>query len=67
MEIEKVRPLVEKQIVSDFRLQSAELTLQTKEASLEQAKVALANAETNLSYTILRSPQEGIIGMIPYK
>jgi membrane fusion protein (multidrug efflux system) len=67
MEIEKVKPLVEKQIVSEFRLQSAELMLQTKEASLDQAKVALANAQTNLSYTFIRSPQDGIIGMIPYK
>ena len=67
MEIEKVKPLVDKQIVSDFRLKSAELTLQTKEAALEQAKVTLANAQTNVSYTNLRSPQEGIIGMIPYK
>jgi len=67
MEVDKVRPLVEKQIVSNFRLQSAELILQTKEASLEQAKVALANAQTNQNYTILKSPQEGIIGMIPYK
>ncbi len=67
MEIDKVKPLVEKQIVSDFRLKSAELTLQTKEAALEQAKVALANAQTNLGYTILRSPQDGIIGTIPYK
>jgi len=67
MEIEKVRPLVDKQIVSEFRLQSAELTLQTKEAALEQAKVTLANAETNLNYTILKSPEDGIIGMIPYK
>jgi membrane fusion protein (multidrug efflux system) len=67
MEIDKVKPLVEKQIVSNFRLQSAELILQTKEAALEQAKVTLANAQTNLNYTILKSPQEGIIGMIPYK
>ena len=67
MEVEKVKPLVEKQIVSEFRLQSAELTLQTKEAALEQAKVALANAETNENYTVLKSPQDGIIGMIPYK
>jgi membrane fusion protein, multidrug efflux system len=67
MEVEKVKPLVEKQIVSEFRLQSAELILQTKEAALEQAKVALANAETNQGYTFLKSPQDGIIGMIPYK
>jgi membrane fusion protein (multidrug efflux system) len=67
MEIEKVRPLVEKEIVSNYRLQSAELTLEAREAALEQAKAALRNAETNLSYTIIRSPQDGIIGTIPYK
>jgi membrane fusion protein (multidrug efflux system) len=67
MEIEKLKPLVEKQIVSEFRMKSAELMLQTKEAALDQAKVALSNAQTNLNYTLLKSPQDGIIGMIPYK
>jgi membrane fusion protein (multidrug efflux system) len=67
MEIEKIRPLVEKQIVSDYRLKSAELMLETQEAALEQAKASLSNAETNLGYTIIKSPQDGIIGMIPYK
>jgi len=67
MEIEKVRPLVEKEIVSNFRLQSAELALQSKEAALAEAQAALSNAETNLGYTAIRSPQDGIIGTIPYK
>jgi membrane fusion protein, multidrug efflux system len=67
MEIEKVRPLVEKQIVSDYRLKSAELALEAKEAALAQANAALANAEANLSYTSIRSPQDGIIGTIPHK
>lgn len=67
MEIEKVRPLVEKEIVSNYRLKSAELTLQSRQAAIEQARAALKNAETNLSYTIIRSPQNGIIGTIPYK
>ncbi|HNW57294.1 MAG TPA: efflux RND transporter periplasmic adaptor subunit [Bacteroidales bacterium] len=67
MEIEKVKPLVEKQIVSEYRLKSAELTLQAKEAALAQAHAALANAEANLGYTIIKSPQDGIIGTIPYK
>jgi membrane fusion protein (multidrug efflux system) len=44
MEIEKIRPLVEKQIVSDYRLRSAELNLGSKKAALEQAKAELANA-----------------------
>ncbi|MGD0754079.1 MAG: efflux RND transporter periplasmic adaptor subunit [Bacteroidales bacterium] len=67
IEIEKIRPLVEKEIVSKYRLQSAELTLQAKEAALEEDRAALKNAETNLNYTYIKSPQDGIIGTIPYK
>ena len=67
MEVEKVRPLVEKEIVSKFELESAQYTLDAKEASLAQARATLANANTNLSYTTLRSPQDGVIGTIPYK
>ena len=67
MEIEKIRSLVDKQIVSDYRLKSAELNLESKKAVLEQAKAELANAEANLAYTIIRSPMHGIIGTFPYK
>jgi membrane fusion protein (multidrug efflux system) len=67
IEVEKVRPLVEKDIVSIYRLESAEMTLKTKEALLEQAKASLANAESNLGYTIIKSPDNGLIGTIPYK
>ena len=67
MEIEKVRPLVEKQIVSDYRLKSSELELESREAALSQARAELANAEANLAYTIIKSPENGIIGTIPFK
>jgi len=67
MEIEKIRPLVDKQIVSDYRLKSAELNLESKKAALEQAKAELANAEANLAYTSIRSHMDGIIGTFPYK
>lgn len=67
MEVEKVKPLVEKEIVSEYKLQSAEYTLQTNEAQLAQAKATLVNAETNLGYTIIRSPESGLIGTFPYK
>lgn len=67
MEVQKVRPLVEKEIVSKYELESAQYTLDAKEAALAQAKATLANANTNLSYTILRSPQDGVIGTLPYK
>jgi membrane fusion protein (multidrug efflux system) len=67
LEIEKVKPLVEKDIVSDYRQKSAELKLETSKAALEQAKAELANAESNLAYTNIRSPEDGIIGTIPFK
>ena len=67
MEVEKVRPLVDKEIVSKYELESAIFTQQSKEAALAQAYATLANANTNLGYTTLRSPQNGVIGTIPYK
>lgn len=67
MEVEKIRPLVEKEIVSAFGLKSAQYTLESKLAALAQARASLVNAQTNLDYTLLKSPQNGIIGSIPYK
>ena len=67
MQAEKVKPLVEKDIVSKYELESAQYTLKAKEAALAQARAALSNAKTNLGYTVLRSPANGVIGLIPYK
>ncbi len=67
LEIEKVRPLVEKQIVSDYRLKSAELELESSQAALAQAQAELVNAESSLAYTNIRSTEDGIIGTIPFK
>jgi len=67
MEMEKIRPLVDKQIVSEYRLKSAALNLESRKAVLEQAKAELANAESNLAYTRIISPMDGIIGTLPYK
>lgn len=67
MDVEKVKPLVEKQIVSEYRLKAAELQLESRQAALEQAKAELSNAESNLAYTNIKSPDNGIIGTIPFK
>lgn len=67
MQVAKTQPLVEKEIVSKYELESARYTLKAKEAALAQAQAALANALANEGYTILRSPANGVIGTIPYK
>jgi membrane fusion protein (multidrug efflux system) len=67
MAVNKVRPLVEKNIISKYELESTRFTLQAKQAALAQARATLANARTNLGYTAIASPANGIVGMIPYK
>ncbi|MCX6239944.1 MAG: efflux RND transporter periplasmic adaptor subunit [Bacteroidia bacterium] len=65
--VEKTRPLVEKNIISKFDLQSVESTEKSKEAQLAQAKANLENAKANLQYTLITSPAEGTIGTFPYR
>lgn len=67
MQVSKVRPLVEKDIISKYELQSAQFALQSRQAALAQAQARLANARTNLNYTAVTSPVNGIVGTIPYK
>jgi len=65
--LEKTRPLVTKDIISKFDLESVESIVQAKEAQLAQAKAMLANAKANLQYTVITSPTTGIIGNFPYR
>ena len=67
LQVKKTKPLVEKDIISKYELESAEYTLQARKAALAQAKANLANAKTNLGYTNVTSPVDGVIGTIPYK
>ncbi|WP_316747460.1 efflux RND transporter periplasmic adaptor subunit [Pedobacter gandavensis] len=67
MAVNKVKPLVEKDIVSKFELESAQYTYQAKLAALAQAKAALSNARTNLGYTTVTSPVDGVVGAIPFR
>lgn len=66
-EVQRYKNLVEKEIVSNYQLQRAQNTLQTRKASLAQAEAALENAQVNLGYTTIKSPTNGVIGTIPYR
>lgn len=67
MNVEKVRPLVEKNIISKYELEAAQYDLQAKMAALAQANATLANAKINIGYTSITSPVDGVVGTIPYK
>jgi membrane fusion protein (multidrug efflux system) len=67
LQVNKTKPLVDKDIISHYELESAQFTLQTKKAALAQARATLANAKTNLGYTTITSPVNGVAGTIPYR
>jgi membrane fusion protein (multidrug efflux system) len=67
MGVRKVQPLVARGIISKYELESAQYTLESKLAALAQAQATLANAETNLGYTTITSPVNGVMGSIPNK
>jgi len=67
MQVNKVKPLVEKDIISHYELEAAEYTQQSKAAALAQARASLVNAKVNLGYTTITSPVNGVIGSLPYK
>lgn len=67
LQVKKAKSLVEQDIISRYELESAEYILQTRRAALAQAKATLANAQTNLGYTVVTSPVNGVAGTIPYR
>ncbi|MHA4896550.1 efflux RND transporter periplasmic adaptor subunit [Pedobacter sp. PWIIR3] len=67
LQVNKTKPLVDKDIISKYDLDAAQLTLQSRKAALAQAKAELVNAKVNLSYTKITSPVDGVIGSIPFK
>jgi membrane fusion protein, multidrug efflux system len=67
LQVNKTKPLVEKDIISKYDLESAQLTLQSRKAALARAKAELVNAKVNLGYTKIVSPVDGVIGSIPFK
>ena len=67
MQVNQVKPLVDKNIVSKYALETNQYAYESSQASLASAKANLTNAQVNLSYLTIRSPANGTVGAIPYK
>lgn len=67
VEVDKITPLVEKNIISPIQLQTAQSSLNAAKAQLKATQAAYLNAKENLSYTLITSPVDGIVGSLPYK
>lgn len=60
-EYERVKPLLDKQLVSRSALESAERRLRVAEAGLRAGESAVARAQRDLERTLLRAPFDGIV------
>ncbi|MBX7041299.1 MAG: efflux RND transporter periplasmic adaptor subunit [Ignavibacteria bacterium] len=67
LDIEKVKPLVEKNIVSRFELDAAYSNLKAAESRVDKARSMLANAKTRLGKTLVSSPSDGTAGKIYFR
>lgn len=81
VEINKLRPLVEKNIISNVQLQTAQANLARAQAQVSQAIAAKQQAsagvaeaqagfqgvQANIDYSVIRAPISGVIGKINFR
>lgn len=54
-------------VISDFELRTAQNDYKSAQANLLQAQAELTDAQNNLSYTEVKSPSNGVVGVLPYR
>lgn len=74
VEVDKLVPLVEKKIISDVQLQTARANLMVAQSQLQQAQAGYAQAkanyqgiQANIDFSVVTSPINGVVGMLPLK
>jgi membrane fusion protein (multidrug efflux system) len=67
LEVEKLLPLVENKVVSDYQLKTAKANLAIAKAAVAQSRAIVASAQINLGYTTITAPVSGYIGRLPKK
>src|SRR5690606_6339890 len=65
LEIERLKPLVDHEVISNVKLKSAKSDYDVAKASLDQATAAVGSAKINQGFTIITAPVSGYIGRIP--
>ena len=67
LEVARLTPLVENNVVSDVQLKAAQSAYAAAKANVEQARSVVSNANVNLNRTLITAPASGFIGRLPYK
>ena len=64
---ESKEQLYKQNIISEFDLSMSRTQLASEKAHLAQAKANEVNARNNLSYTMVKSPVDGVVGTLPFR
>ncbi len=64
LEVRKLTPLVESNIISPFELETAKSNLEAAKAQYNQCKAQYENSLITLGYTKITSPVDGVLGRI---
>jgi len=67
LELQNIKKLTDKKIVSTTELEKAEVNLDAAQAKIDEAKANVASANINISLTEIKAPFEGTINRIPFK
>ena len=67
VEVDKLIPLVQKNIISNVQLETAKANLASAKSMLAQAKANFGSANANVDYSVVRAPISGIVGQLPLK
>lgn len=59
--------LFSQKVISEFELKKSLNALLVARASQQQAEAQVTNARNDLSYTVISSPCDGVIGTLPYR
>jgi membrane fusion protein (multidrug efflux system) len=64
LEVEKLTPLVQNKVVSDYQLKAAKAAQEIAQGNVEQAQALVGAAQINLGYTVIKAPVSGYIGRL---
>jgi membrane fusion protein (multidrug efflux system) len=65
LEVERLKPLVEHEVIAPVRLKTAKSEYEIAKANLKRASAKVTNAKIQLGYTTIEAPVSGYIGRIP--
>lgn len=64
VEVSRLKPLVEQNIVSNVLLETANVNLLQANSELEQAMANHKSITANVDYSVIRAPMDGVVGKI---